>query len=646
MSHELLALLLLGAPLAALFVSLLGFRNRHAIAAGIVILSGIISAGAALALLAGGAGAAPGAADVLTWRWFHISGIDIHFGVLLDGRTLIMGAVVGVITLCIQIYSLSYMAVDPGKGRFFSFLALFEWAMLSFVYAPSLLQTFIFWELVGLASFLLIGFWYQKPSAVAAAKKAFIMTRIGDIGLFVGLILLFDAAGTLDIAAINAAFAADALPAALDQGRVELIAALLFVGIVGKSAQFPLHTWLPDAMEGPTPVSALLHSATMVAAGVFLFARFHDLFLDAESTRMAILAIAAFTAILASTSAMVAKDMKKILAFSSISQLGFMLIGLAAGSLFAGFFHLTTHAAFKALLFLCAGAYIHHYGTNDIVAIGRAGGRSMKLTTLGLLVGGAALAGIPPLAGFFSKEFVIGSLAELRGAPHAIFVAGAYAAAFLTAYYTFRMIFLVTRPNERSAVTSDDPAHAQHAPGPEDDPAHHAHGTSSSSSWAMAAPIALLTLASALLGFSGAGIAGLLGIEMHAHGIADMAPAVAVALLGTGLAWWEFGRSGAAQTGFISRMPAVERLFAQRWYLDEVYRHVFVRPVSSMAGLFYDIETEALDTSADGIANATVATGGAVARGQTGRLQMYIGIAAIVVAAAVLFLGFSELGGM
>lgn len=643
MSHELLALLLLGAPLAAHVIALCGVRNRHAIASGIVVLSGVISALAALVLLAQSASASPGAAEQITWRWFHVSGIDIHFGVLLDGHNLIMGAVVGVITLCIQIYSLSYMAEDPGKGRFFSFLALFEWAMLSFVYAPNLLQTFIFWELVGLASFLLIGFWYQKPSAVAAAKKAFIMTRIGDIGLFVGLILLFDAAGTLDIATINAAFAANDLPASLDQGRVELIAALLFIGIVGKSAQFPLHTWLPDAMEGPTPVSALLHSATMVAAGVFLFSRFHDLFLDAERTRMVILTIAAFTAILASTSAMVAKDMKKILAFSSISQLGFMLMGLAAGSLFAGFFHLTTHAAFKALLFLCAGAYIHHYGTNDIVAIGRAGGRSMKLTTLGLLAGGAALAGIPPLAGFFSKEFVIGSLASLRGAPHAVFVASAYAAAFLTAYYTFRMIFLITRPDERSLATADEPAHAQHA---HDQDNTHAHAHDSPASLAMAAPIALLTIAAAVLGFSGAGIAGLLGVEMHAHGVLDMAPAVIIALCGTGLAWWEFGRSGASQTGFVGRLPAVERLFAQRWYLDQVYRSVFVRPANGVAGLFYDIETAALDSSADGVAKAAVVTGGAVARGQTGRLQMYIGIAAVVIAAAAFYIGFGEPGGM
>ncbi|MCA9002275.1 MAG: NADH-quinone oxidoreductase subunit L, partial [Planctomycetes bacterium] len=470
MNPETLGAVLLGAPLLAFAIALVAFRKNHRAAMATVLTSGVVTAFCALALLFGhGEGA-----QQFSEGWVRAAGVDIHFGMLLDGVTLMMGAVVAVITLCILVYSMNYMGHDEGRGRFFAFLSLFEWAMLSFVYSPSLLQTFVFWELVGLASFFLIGFWHRKPSAIAAAKKAFIMTRIGDVGLFIGLILLFDTAGTLDILTLNGM--------TFEEGRIELITLLLFIGIVGKSAQFPLHTWLPDAMEGPTPVSALLHSATMVAAGVFLFARFHPLFLQAEQTLAIVLGIATFTAVLSSTMAMVASDIKRVLAYSSISQLGFMLMGLGAGNLFAGYFHLTTHAVFKALLFLCAGAYIHHFETNDMVAMGRAGGRKLKIITLGLILGGGALAGIPPLAGFWSKELIIGSLGETP-----LFLAGAYLASFMTAYYTFRMIFLVTRPNAESQAQVLEPAHE----------AHGDHGNP----WHMQGPILLLTVGAVLIGF-------------------------------------------------------------------------------------------------------------------------------------------------
>jgi NADH-quinone oxidoreductase subunit L len=251
-----LAMLLLAAPLLAFVIGLVCFRKQHAIASGLTVVAGAVSLGCAVMLCVNGPIAEP-----ITTTWLSLSGLDIGFGVLLDAPTLLMGLIVTSIALCVEVYSLSYMSHDPGRGRFFAFLGLFSWAMLSFVYSANLLQAFIFWELVGLASFLLIGFWYQKPSAVAAAKKAFIMTRIGDVGLFIGLIFLLTDAGTLDITVINQ----PETVAMLADGRLDLITLLMFMGIVGKSAQFPLHTWLPDAMEGPTPVSALLHSATMVA---------------------------------------------------------------------------------------------------------------------------------------------------------------------------------------------------------------------------------------------------------------------------------------------------------------------------------------------------------------------------------------------
>ncbi len=629
MNPDTLALASVVAPLVGFFLGLVVFRKHHAVAMGVVLMSGAVSLVSTALLLFGG----PAEPHVVGARWFTIGDVAIDFGLLLDGRTRIMGAVVALITMCIQVYSLGYMKHDPGRGRFFAFLALFEWAMLTFVFAANLLQTFIFWELVGLASFFLIGFWYQKPSAVAAAKKAFLMTRIGDVGLFVGLIFLFQSTGTLDIQSIGAIFDPEGLPPAIAPDRIEWIAALLFIGVIGKSAQFPLHTWLPDAMEGPTPVSALLHSATMVAAGVFLVARFHGLFLDAPTTAQIMLAVATFTALLASTMAMVAKDMKRVLAFSSISQLGFMLIGLAAGSLFAGFFHLTTHAFFKALLFLCAGAYIHHYGTNDMIAMGRAGARSMRITTIGLVVGGAALAGIPPLAGFFSKEQILGAL---HGPGATVFKVAALAAAFLTAYYSFRMIFLLTRPNDASAAEPDEPAYAQHA----GDSGHGSDDHGDAEPWVFRFPILLLVVGSVGAGFLGDRIGALLGIEhIHHPTFVEMAPAIAVALAGVVLAWLEFGRSGARQAGFVSRMPALRTFFERRWYIDEIYERVFVRAAVAIAKLCYGTERDGFDAGADMVADGTARVGATVARGHNGRLQWYVGGAIVVTAALAFYLG-------
>ncbi len=627
MGHSQIALVCLLAPLAAFFIAFVVLRSSHSAARAVVLLSGAATMVGTVALLVMGSPAVP----QTVWPWFTIGDTVIEFGFLLDGRARLMGSIVGVITFCIQVYAVGYMAHDRGRGRFFAFLALFEWAMLCFVFSPSLLQTFVFWELVGLASFLLIGFWYHKPSAIAAAKKAFLMTRIGDVGLFIGLILLFQFFGTLDILSVNHAFASKGLAATVPTGRIELIAGLLFLGIIGKSAQFPLHTWLPDAMEGPTPVSALLHSATMVAAGVFLFARFHELFSSAPMVMTGALAIATFTAVLASTMAMVAKDMKRVLAYSSISQLGFMLMGLAAGNLFAGMFHLTTHAIFKALLFLTAGAYIHHFGSNDMVAIGRAGGRSMRVTTLGLVVGGAALAGVPPLAGFFSKENVIGSLG---GTGHTIFLVGAYVATFLTAYYTFRMIFLIVRPNKDSAAEVDEPAFSQ--------PTHHEHheGDAAAAPWSMRAPMLLLTAGAIVLGFLGDRLGGVLGFDhLHHPGISEMAPAIAVVASGICMAWLDFGRKAAAQTGFLSRVPSLRRLFEQGWYIDRIYKAVFVNGAKGVARFFYDVEINAIDGGSDRVGDATLVVADVAASGQTGRLQFYVGTAVVAVALIALYVG-------
>ncbi|HMQ21000.1 MAG TPA: NADH-quinone oxidoreductase subunit L [Planctomycetota bacterium] len=634
MTDGLIAMLGITSPLIGFALALLFFRKKHDFAAAVVVLSGIVSLCCSLGLLM----THGSAATTHVARWFAIADIEIAFGVLLDGKTLIMGAVVALVTSCIQVYSLAYMAHDASKARFFAFLAFFEWSMLSLVYAANLLQLFIFWELVGLASFFLIGFWHEKPSAVAAAKKAFMMTRIGDVGLFIGLVLLFQATGSLDVLAINATFDAAGMPATIEKDRVEWIAMLLFIGVIGKSAQFPLHTWLPDAMEGPTPVSALLHSATMVAAGVFLVTRFHGLFVDAETTRTWMLVIATFTALLASTMAMVAKDMKRVLAFSSISQLGFMLIGLAAGSLFAGYFHLITHAFFKALLFLCAGSFIHALGTNDMIAMGRAGARKLRITTIGLVVGGAALAGLPPLAGFFSKEQVLGALHDpwQQG-----FKWAAMAAAFLTAYYTFRMVFLLVRPDAASRAVADEAAGSQHHAG-DDHGEHEAHGEA----LVMRAPILVLAFLALIAGFFGDAIGRAIDVsDVHHPSFGEMAPAILIALGGVALAWFDYGRKGAKQVGFVAMVPGLEKLFAKRWYLDEVYYYLFVIPALALAQFCFGAEQQGFDKSADVVGAGVIASGNSVARSHNGRLQLYLTLAVLVLVGLTIWLTRELSGG-
>jgi len=645
MSPGMLGLLATSLPLVSFVLALTVFRGRAGLAAAVNLLAIGGSLVAASALLVAGPTVEP-----VTARWFSVNGHDLAFGFLLDGPNLLMGVTVALVALLVQVYSIGYMAHDPGKDRYFAFMGLFAWSMLSFVYASNLLQMFLFWELVGLASFLLIGFWYQKPSASLAARKAFVMTRVGDVGLFIGLILLWQTVGALDVSVLTA----PATLAAIPGDRLTLIGILLFVGVMGKSAQFPLHTWLPDAMEGPTPVSALLHSATMVAAGVFLFARFHPLFLASETVITVVLVIAIGTAILSATVAMVVQDVKRVLAYSSISQLSFMLLGLAAGSLMAGVFHLLTHAFFKALLFLCAGAFIHHAGSNDMVAIGRGGGRSQRLVTAGLVVGGASLAGLPPLAGFFSKEQILVAL----GAEGPVFVILAYAAAWLTAYYTFRMIFLITRPNPAGALTPEEPWGAQHHDGEE------AHGTPS----VMGGPIAILTLLTVIAGFLGAAISGVLdtvagmapdlahggGADAHgaaphhggddAHGehgltLMGVLPAVLVSLSAVAVAFLEYGRAGASQAGFLTGVPALQTLFVQKWYVDDVYARVVGAGTTLVARASAFVETRVLDETGDQVARGTRGGGSLTAAIQTGHLQFYVATSVTMMAILGLVIG-------
>ena len=597
------------APFVGFAVAMLFLHRSPRLAQAVVITGAAVALGSAVQLWL------EGPVEPLRYLWFTSGAIELHFGFLLDGLNLMFGVVVALITLCVIVYSVGYMAQDPSNTRYFALLAFFEWAMLSFVYAVDLLQSFIFWELVGLASFFLIGFWYQKPSAAEAARKAFLMTRIGDVGLLIGVLVVMMTAGHFDIPGLldpERGLVARVAPATLTA-----ITLLIFVGIVGKSAQFPLHTWLPDAMEGPTPVSALLHSATMVAAGVFLMARLYPLFLAAETTRCIILVIATVTALLAATMAMVDRDIKKVLAYSSISQLGFMLMALAAGSLFAGVFHLITHAMFKALLFLCSGLFIHHFATNDLEQIGQAGGRRMKLTTIGLLVGGGALAGVPPLSGFFSKEEIFAALGHESGT---VFTIAALAAAFLTAYYTFRMIFLIVLPARiEPAANSGGTDHGSAEP------------------WTMVLPVAVLTVGAAVGGLWGHQIAAALNLQAPTHTLGSMLPALGVVVLGIALAWVDFGRG--ERVGFLSRLPALQTLFSNGWYIDTFYRAVFVRLTNWLASLLHGVEVKGLDGGFDQVGFGILRSADGSRSLQSGWVQFYGGCIVLVVGAIAVYVG-------
>jgi NADH-quinone oxidoreductase subunit L len=397
-----------------------------------------------------------------TTKWLVSGELYVPFGFMLDQLSLLMFTIVAVISFLVQVYSLGYMAGDPGFSRYYAFQSLFAWAMMTMTIAPTMLQFYVFWELVGLASYLLIGFYYEKFSASEAGKKAFVMTRMGDIAFFLGILLVLLNFGNLNILDMNSVD----VTARMSPALITICAILIFGGVAGKSAQFPLLTWLPDAMEGPTPVSALLHSATMVAAGVYMFARIFPFFSKSATAMTLFLAIGTITMLLASTMAMVTRDIKQVWAYSTISQLGFMVMGLAAGSYFAGVFHLTTHAGFKALLFLCSGVFIHEFETNDFFEIGKYGGRGLKVPIVCMTLGAAALSGLPPLSGFFSKEAIMGGLA---GLPNPIWLWAGLLGAFLTAYYSFRLIFAILFPKKIEEVH-----HVEHGDHGHGEDHHHA----------------------------------------------------------------------------------------------------------------------------------------------------------------------------
>jgi NADH-quinone oxidoreductase subunit L len=438
------------------------------------------------------------------------------------------------------------------------------------------------------------------------------------------LLLVLVHLGNLNILEINDPQTAVRMSPAL----ITFASLLIFGGIIGKSAQFPLMTWLPDAMEGPTPVSALLHSATMVAAGVFLFARLFPFFSHSTTAMAVFLAIGTISMLLASTMAMVSRDIKQVWAYSTISQLGFMIMGLAAGSYFAGMFHLTTHAGFKALLFLCAGVFIHAFESNDVFEISRQGGRRLKIPMICTVIAVAALAGLPPFSGFFSKEVILAVLADLK---NPVWLAAGLLGAFLTAYYAFRLIFIIIFPKE-----------------PKTDPnAGHGHDPGQGTYWLMAWPLIILAAVTVLLGFfQGSleeffkGLKTVPTAQGSHHAWLPFA-ALSSAAIGVGLAWLEFGRRGAEQVGFVEKIVPLNTLFSERWYIDRFYRRFLdVVIYGGISNLCTKNDNSVIDGGINGLGLGTVETGRFVSFLHLGMIQYRLLAIFLVIILLVLYFFF------
>ncbi len=550
------------------------------------------------------------------WTFITIGDTVIRLGFEINPLNAMMLVVVSLVSFLVQTYSKGYMHGDERFPVFYQYLGLFTFAMLGLVIAPNLLQVYIFWELVGVASFLLIGFYFYKPEAKAAAKKAFIVTRIGDVGLFIAIALIYGMTSSFDYDVIFAAVTTGEISAPM----VTLIAILIFIGAIGKSGQFPFHTWLPDAMEGPTPVSALIHAATMVAAGVYLVAATFPIFEASDTALLIVAVVGGFTAIFAASIGLVQNDIKRVLAYSTVSQLGYMMLALGVGGYVAGVFHLFTHAFFKALLFLAAGSVIHAVHTNNIHEMGGLG-KKMKWTAAFFLIGALALAGVPPFAGFFSKEAILAAAYEKN---MLLFVV-AVVAAFFTAFYMFRLFFLVFTGKSKSAdEAKESPA-------------------------VMIMPMLVLAVLSVVAGFintpwaeifgdwlkTNSSLAGLQLETAHAP-LWTVFLAVAVALVGIGLAYMMYYKKSISNDFLAKPMPAVYKTLFNKYYIDELYNLIFVKPFRGLGLLLQFFDTYIVGGLVALAVKITNGIGTLNARVQNGQVQTYV---------AIVFLGLSLLIG-
>ena len=616
--------------------------------------------------------------ETTAWSWLFLPGFSLDMGMWVDSVTAVMLIVVTLVSSLIRLYSVGYMHGDPRYSRYYAYLSLFSFSMLGIVLTDSLFFLYIFWELVGISSYLLIGFWFERPAAADAGKKAFITTRIGDVGMFIGIMIVYAHIGQVSYRALFSSVASGAW----DPTLLTIAGIFLFMGAVGKSAQFPLHVWLPDAMEGPTPVSALIHAATMVAAGVYMVARLFVVF--TPDALLVIAYIGAITAFFAATIALVQTDIKRVLAYSTLSQLGYMMMGLGVGGYVAGLFHLMTHAFFKALLFLGAGSVIHALHTNEITEMGGLR-KKMPVTFFTFLAATLAISGVPFFSGFYSKDAILAeALAFGLESGHMILFGMAIVAAGLTAFYMFRLVFVTFTGEPR-----DKERH------------HHAH----ESPLVMTVPLVVLAMLSVgsawggwferfveepraadyapapaegygvialgespVLSFESETVAGEEEGESHAashhqgeeaghggggaHGAHTTAMVLSIlfALSGIGLSYLTYGRKAISAEKMAVRFGGLYRVLKNKYYVDEFYRGSFIGAtllISRISGWFdlhvidgivngvarltacfafaegrFDLKV--IDGMVNGLAGGVIFSGSNLRRIQSGRIQNYL----------------------
>ena len=624
-----------------------------------------------------------------SWNWLSYGGATIQMGLLVDPLTAVMLVVVTSISLLIQIYSVGYMDGDPGFARYFAYMSLFTASMLGLTLSSNIVQLYAFWELVGVSSYLLIGFWHERPSAAAAAKKAFIVTRIGDVGFLIAILYLFFKADDFAAVGLNAFHIPDiwqaALPVAagaavLGGAALTWMALGIFAGAVGKSGQFPLHAWLPDAMEGPTPVSALIHAATMVAAGVFLVARFFPVFQQSDSAMAVVALVGAFTALMAATMGLVMNDIKRVMAYSTVSQLGYMMAALGLGAYAPAIFHLVTHAIFKALLFLGAGSVNHASGTFDMRYMGGLR-RHMPATYIVVMVASLSLIGIIPLAGFWSKDEIL--LAAFDGNIHfadwtnIVTFVGLIGGVVFTGFYTVRMVMMTFHGEFKGGVVQENaelnpqvqattaPAGTRadtHADDGEE--SHHGGVHLGESPLVMVAPMAVLGLGAVVAGyvinpqwinFLGAPVHWVTGFVADGllaatggEGHADL-PDFSWPMAGISTAAAAFGALGGLAVYGLRRdqtrdplrvLGPVHTLLTQKYYVDALYENLIVRRsfYRVIAAFANWLDRRFVDGIVDFVGWFFRNIGSAVARLQTGQVQAYG--TAVALGSLLIILGF------
>ena len=635
---------LLGSIACALGYRALPARVAGAIGTAAIALSFACGIGALVSLLGDEPEARHHASSL--WDYAQAGGLDIKLGILVDPLSVFMVLVVTGVSTLIHLYSFGYMQSDAGYHRFFSYLNFFVFSMLLLVLAGNFVLLTVGWAFVGFASYALISFWYRRGTATGAGMKAFVINVVGDIGLVLAAFLIFRELGTFDFEAVFAA-APDAF--STNEWTVTAICLLLLVGAFAKSAQIPFHTWLADAMEGPTPVSALIHAATMVTAGVYLIARTHTLFVLAPTAADIAAFVGLATLLIAGSIALVMTDLKRAIAYSTMSQIGYMVVGVSIGAYSAGLFHFMTHSFFKALLFMAAGSIIAAMANDQDIDRMGGFGKAMRFTSAMLLIGGLALAAFPGTSGFFSKDEIL-AFAEARGGMYTIFVVLGYAGALLTAVYTFRLVFRILPGTAcREAQELIDSGHVAHGepvnpvtgepedtdvgfPGPE----HHIAEHSFSMKLAMGV-LGFLALVGGLVQIPGVdhAIASFLDPVFHDSPLAAVHPTVgsewvglgiggAISILGIALAYFLYVAQPATPAILIRRLRPVHTLLVNKWYFDELIDFLIVRPALAI-GRFANRTFERLvvDGLVTGTADTVRGAGGIVRVVQSGFVRSY-----------------------